>query len=280
MHRLKIHDFSHQKKASFRGRNHTQYPRQIGLLNSLEKAVLAGDEAITQIHLERGTSFRLSPYFDGTLPGLWQWKIFQFCFYLTEQSQQRCLVKVMQAHSQLLEQCLLLATLYNDSHTLHALLQRSCERHCTDLCGNTPLHLASYKGHVEAVDLLLAYGANTMIHNEDGLTPLDIAIKKNRHSKIISLLLESGAEPTQFSIKCCIEHKLHTLLIRLIKQDLTLLPYGMNEACRINQPQSLLLLVNCFHANTKFYRELKQALYLEKATKCLHILESKISTIN
>jgi ankyrin repeat protein len=44
----------------------------------------------------------------------------------------------------------------------------------------TPLHIAVYKGNVEAIELLLKNGANPNARMTDGTRPMDIAEKKEK----------------------------------------------------------------------------------------------------
>src|SRR6266478_1198189 len=61
-------------------------------------------------------------------------------------------------------------------------------------CGNhgTPLHAASYKGHLDAVRVLLTHGVDVNSTNEDKITPLCSAYE-GRHLDVMRLLLERGA---------------------------------------------------------------------------------------
>ena len=56
----------------------------------------------------------------------------------------------------------------------------------------TPLHAASYQGHVDAVRVLLDHGARRNARKVDGQTPLDLA-SRNGHPKVVQLLLERRA---------------------------------------------------------------------------------------
>tara|TARA_Y100000758_G_scaffold233021_1_gene169693 strand:+ start:29 stop:406 length:378 start_codon:yes stop_codon:yes gene_type:complete len=58
--------------------------------------------------------------------------------------------------------------------------------------GATPLHPATYSGHKEIVELLIANGANVNTKAK-GWTPLDIAIEFE-HSEIADILRKHGAK--------------------------------------------------------------------------------------
>uniref|UniRef100_A0A7C1CC40 Ankyrin repeat domain-containing protein n=1 Tax=Thermofilum adornatum TaxID=1365176 RepID=A0A7C1CC40_9CREN len=53
--------------------------------------------------------------------------------------------------------------------------------------GDTPLHIAASKDHVDIFELLLNAGADPTIRNVQGLTPIDVACR-NHNSKIIELI--------------------------------------------------------------------------------------------
>jgi ankyrin repeat protein len=62
-------------------------------------------------------------------------------------------------------------------------------------CGNygTPLHAASYEGHLDAARILLAHGVDVNTTNEEKKTPLCSAYD-GRHLDAMRLLLEHGAD--------------------------------------------------------------------------------------
>jgi ankyrin repeat protein len=68
--------------------------------------------------------------------------------------------------------------------------------HAQDTDGSTPLHCATWKGHVETVDFLLNAGANVNAQNSNehwGTTPLHAAAHANQ-TAIAKLLIEHGAD--------------------------------------------------------------------------------------
>ena len=65
----------------------------------------------------------------------------------------------------------------------------------TDWNGSTPLHLAVRFADREIVELLLSAGAPVDAQNEDGETPLDVAIKHTRKDGVIELLREAKETP-------------------------------------------------------------------------------------
>jgi len=57
----------------------------------------------------------------------------------------------------------------------------------------TPLHFAADEGHKEIAELLIAKGADVNVKTEDGLTPLDRAIKYQR-TETADLLRKHGGK--------------------------------------------------------------------------------------
>jgi ankyrin repeat protein len=65
-----------------------------------------------------------------------------------------------------------------------------------DSDGSTPLHCATWKGHKNVVEVLLAHGADVNAHNSNdhwGTTPLHAAAHGNQRA-IAELLIASGAD--------------------------------------------------------------------------------------
>lgn len=62
--------------------------------------------------------------------------------------------------------------------------------------GSTPLHLAAASNvhNVDLIQMLLDAGSSLEAKNENGETPLDVAIKKNRPSEILRLLGDGDAD--------------------------------------------------------------------------------------
>jgi len=65
-----------------------------------------------------------------------------------------------------------------------------------DTDGSTPLHCATWKGHLKVVEVLLAHGADVNAHNKNdhwGTTPLHAAAHGNQRA-IAELLIAHGAD--------------------------------------------------------------------------------------
>jgi ankyrin repeat protein len=45
-----------------------------------------------------------------------------------------------------------------------------------NVLGETPLHIAAARGHLEVVELLLSHGGDTQLRNKDQKTPVDLAM--------------------------------------------------------------------------------------------------------
>ena len=82
----------------------------------------------------------------------------------------------------------------DDLSLVRDLLARSIDVNQAEGDGVTALHWAAYRGHREAVDLLIEGGANVDAANDFGVTPLALAAG-NPDASIIRKLLEAGADP-------------------------------------------------------------------------------------
>jgi hypothetical protein len=65
-----------------------------------------------------------------------------------------------------------------------------------NVLGDTPLHVAAARGHLEVVQLLLGHGADPRLHNKDQQTPTDLAMD----SAIVNLLQMSTSAHQRRSI--------------------------------------------------------------------------------
>jgi len=65
-----------------------------------------------------------------------------------------------------------------------------------DLEGRTPLHIASWQGKSEMVELLLRYGADVNSVDREQRTPLQSSAWQG-HEKVVWLLLKAGARCDQ-----------------------------------------------------------------------------------
>ena len=102
--------------------------------------------------------------------------------------------------------------------------------------GKTPLHVASESGHLSSIEILLNYGANSLIVNELGQLPLHVAIQ-NGYSQCVDLLIKfSMKDMSEFHsvlakrqspmITAC-QYDYADIVKRLIFYDIGI-DYGMN----------------------------------------------------
>jgi ankyrin repeat protein len=75
------------------------------------------------------------------------------------------------------------------------LLEHGADPNIRDMYGETPLHDAAYWGHADVVKLLLEHGADLSAKNKYGETPLFLAIHSEYGTEVAKLLLERGADP-------------------------------------------------------------------------------------
>jgi len=59
--------------------------------------------------------------------------------------------------------------------------------------GNTPLHAASFRGHAEVIELLLAHGADANARDVRGWIPLHQAVDQG-HALAVEWLIANGAD--------------------------------------------------------------------------------------
>ncbi|CAG0912178.1 unnamed protein product, partial [Cyprideis torosa] len=115
----------------------------------------------------------------------------------------------------------------------------------------TPLHLASRRGHHSIVDLLLAQGADLNIRDCDKQTPLHLATGHGHHS-IVHLLLAHGADVLATDIAG------RTPLSEAKTEEVIMVMIGLTEDLnrRDQQTGNTLLHSCCLHGS-------------EEAAKCL-----------
>lgn len=70
---------------------------------------------------------------------------------------------------------LMTACMYGRSATAAYLLGMNAQNHLTDINGDTALHWAAYKGHVDLMRLLMYSGVNLQKTDNFGSTPLHLA---------------------------------------------------------------------------------------------------------
>lgn len=75
-----------------------------------------------------------------------------------------------------------------DVEIVDALLFKKAQVNIRDTKGNTPLHIAAIEGNFEAIQMLLEAGAKKRLHNNDGYTPVDLAITYTKDQNAIDSL--------------------------------------------------------------------------------------------
>ncbi len=83
-----------------------------------------------------------------------------------------------------------------DDLWLRFLLGKGANPNIRDRTGNTPLILASRLGFSEGIDALVSFKADVNLANDNGETPLIIAVQA-RDLTCVRLLLASGADPSR-----------------------------------------------------------------------------------
>jgi hypothetical protein len=73
------------------------------------------------------------------------------------------------------------------------LIDQGADVHAKNIGGETPLHLACWKGHTVVVKALLKKGADVHVKDSDGWTPLYGACW-NGHAEVVKALLGKGAD--------------------------------------------------------------------------------------
>ena len=76
---------------------------------------------------------------------------------------------------------------------VHVLLNNWADVGSRDNANWTPLHFASYEGNLEVVQLLLDHGADVNAQSNAGSTPVFLA-SESGHKEVVQLLLERGAD--------------------------------------------------------------------------------------
>ena len=84
------------------------------------------------------------------------------------------------------------AALYGEPEVCELLLKNGADINATRVCDETPLHLASRRGHTETVAVLLVH--KELIDTDyDGWTPLHEAVKSDDNTETCAFLLQNAA---------------------------------------------------------------------------------------
>ena len=86
------------------------------------------------------------------------------------------------------------AVMRSDMTALRALIQKKADVNAPQADGATALHWAVYRDNLQAVDLLIAAGANVKVANREGVTPLAMATSVRQCLPIVERLLKAGAD--------------------------------------------------------------------------------------
>lgn len=92
------------------------------------------------------------------------------------------------------EGALHIVTRQQDSTWLRFLIQKGANPNIQDNNGTTPMMIAVELGYIEGVQILIRYGANVNLANSSGETPLIRAVQL-RKLELVRILLEAGADP-------------------------------------------------------------------------------------
>ena len=76
------------------------------------------------------------------------------------------------------------------------LLEAGADPNTRDEQGNTPLHLAVKVGWLKRVGLLVSHGADVNVKNNEGESPLSIA-RANGHKDVIEFLSQQETEGSE-----------------------------------------------------------------------------------
>uniref|UniRef100_A0A1I8PWX9 RHD domain-containing protein n=1 Tax=Stomoxys calcitrans TaxID=35570 RepID=A0A1I8PWX9_STOCA len=125
------------------------------------------------------------------------------------------------------------ACLYDRSQFIRPLLSLGCNPSAQDIKGNTALHIAVREGHMQCLECFLKSekSVDLNIRNDDGFTPLHLAIRANNDEMASKLILDKDKTVAAVSNRKDGNNALHTVieqqnlhLVKLILQNQTLAP--------------------------------------------------------
>lgn len=113
---------------------------------------------------------------------------------------------------------------------LKSFVQMNADLQCTGHYPASLLHLALHCGHADMVDVLLSGGADVNEKNNEGFTPIQVAVVK-KHSDIVKVLTKNGAD---IFVKDFRKANLLHLAVKSQSLDLvqTLISFGLNLNAR------------------------------------------------
>lgn len=128
-----------------------------------------------------------------------------------------------------------LAAIYGKFEIAVMLLAHGANVHATDTDGHTPLHNAAALGYLDIVETLIANGSNIHATSKFGQTALYFA-QQNDHTEVISLILSSRKDETEFFEKPPTPDNIENLLSFLLTNDRISQDAAIRNLINLGQP--------------------------------------------
>lgn len=182
------------------------------------------------------------------------------------------------------------ASMYNNVHAVHALLDAGTHINVRSTNGNTPLHFAVSLGHVTIIDKLIQKGANMSLQNVEGQDALLLAIHR-KQEKSVELLIRHDASVTKKYAEgaTVLHHAVNSGDVVILKKllDAKADPDAVDDygntpllfACNFVNPNAVRLLLQAgANPNAKNHQHLSAISFIvekandEYAQECIDIL--------
>lgn len=156
------------------------------------------------------------------------------------------------------------AIIHNEYQWITELLDLEIDLNQADFLGNTALHLATHLNQTTIMQCLLSAKANPNVCNDEGLDPLDYAIKQE-NTDAVELLLDFGASIHARHIQMVCQLGLLSILKRMIRFNIQHLTIAFRYSARHGQLHCLTFLSQ-FHERLKLPRSMIDIATLEAQT--------------